>query len=246
VAGDVLDLAVTATCTLCTSNNSIFTIFTQADWIGAQSSPIGTASGLGSWSGHFTAPANDTYVLAACNPSSNTSDRTMTISATTNPILTGAIDQMSAIFLALKARGMQYVTVAQDFFGTSSQNVKFPVESLSTASANCIDGTLVFASALESMGMRSGIVFVPGHAFIALLADKRADPCVVSNWVPMETTMVSSDSPVAAIKYDVQNKLPLVAQVWAPRCAGYADPAGAATIFDVKTLRDQGILPAPM
>jgi hypothetical protein len=141
---------------------------------------------------------------------------------------------------------MQYVTVTQDFFGAGSQNVKFPVESLATASANCIDGTLVFASALESMGMRPGIVVVPGHAFVALLADQNADPCIVSNWVPMETTMVSSATPVAAVKWDMQNKMPLVTQVFASGCAGYPDPAGGATIFDVKTLRDQGILPAPM
>jgi hypothetical protein len=151
---------------------------------------------------------------------------------------------MGAIFLALKARGMQYVHVPQALFA-NAQNVKFPVESLATASANCIDGTLVFASALESMQMRPGIVTLSDHAFIAVLADPSADPCNIANWLPMETTMVSSASPVAAVNYDVQSEMPKVTQVFATGCAVQPDPS-APTIFDVKTLRDGGILPAPM
>jgi len=251
-AGTAFDVTVDATCTsLCTSNTGTFYVFTQSDWLGTQSAPLKTVDVVNTWSGGFTAPANDTYVLAACNPSTNSADRIYKITAAGDPILTGDIDQMSAIFLALKARGLQYVDVPQDFF-LGAQNVRFPVETLATASANCIDGTLVFASALESMGMRAGIVKVPGHAFVAVLvADPitypSIDPCVVSNWLPIETTMVATDTPIAAIKRDLQaDLLPTVTQVFAKGCAGYPDPAGNATIFDVKTLRDLGILPAPM
>jgi len=189
-------------------------------------------------------PADDTYVLAACNPSSNFADRSFTVTATGNPTSTGVIDQMSAIFNALKKRGMQYVNVPQDFF-VGAQNVKFPVESLATESANCIDGTLVFASALESMQMRPGIVVVDGHAFVAVLAGAGADPCKVANWIPIETTAVSSASAVQAVKADMLNHMPAVTQVYSKDCA--IDPSQSInTIYDLAFLRSLGILPAPM
>jgi hypothetical protein len=244
-AGTVYDLLVQTTCTsLCTSSNGTFYVFTQAEWQGAQASPLLTGGSLGSWTGVFMAPADGTYVLAACNPSSNFADRNFTVTAAGDPSLTGVIDQMGAIFLALKARGMQYVDVRQDFF-VGAQNVKFPVESLATASANCIDGTLVFASALESMNMRPGIVVMTDHAFVAVLAGTTADPCTVGNWIPIETTMVSSATPVAAVKEDLTSQMPQVTQVFANGCAASASQS-ANTIYDVQTLRALGILPAPM
>lgn len=245
-AGTVYDLTVQASCSsLCTSSNATFYVFTQSDWQGTKTSPIRTVSDLGSSTGSFLVPADDTYVLAACNPSSNFTDRNFTVTAAGNPTLTGVVDQMSAIFLALKARGMQYVNVPQDFFGAASQNVKFPVESLATASANCIDGTLVFASALESMAMRPGIVVVPGHAFVAVLASETADPCIAGNWIPIETVMVSSSTPAEAVKSDLANHMPSVTQVFADGCAGSASQS-VNTVYDVRSLRAYGILPAPM
>jgi hypothetical protein len=249
-AGTVFDVSVTATCAPpCTSNNGTFYVFTESDWLGSKSSPLGKTDVVNTWSGTFIAPGNDTYVFAVCNPATNAANEVYQIAAAGDAILTGDIDQMGAIFQALHARGMQYVTVSQDFF-TGAQNVKFPVEALATASANCIDGTLVFASALESMGMRPGVVIVPGHAFVAVLVADPAvypsvDPCKVSNWIPMETTMVSSGTPVSAMQYDLQNEMPKVTQVFAAGCSLQTDVT-AATVFDVKTLRDEGILPAPM
>jgi hypothetical protein len=156
---------------------------------------------------------------------------------------TGAFDQMAAIYQALHARGMQYVNVPQDFFA-NAQNVKFPVESLKTSSANCIDGTLIFASALEAMGMRPGIAMLSNHAFITVLADPSADPCNIGNWLPMETTMVSSDTPMNAVTEDLKNKMPLVVQVAASECPAFTQ--NVPTIWDVQTLRTLGITPASM
>jgi hypothetical protein len=245
-AGTVFDLSIQTTCaSLCTSSNSTLYVFTQADWQGAQASPLGSVGGLGSWTGTFTVPADDTYVIAACNPSSNLANRDFTMTAAGNPALTGVLDQLGAIFLALRARGVQYVQVPQDFFA-GAQNVKFPVEALATASANCVDGSLVFASALESMSMRAGLVKVPRHMFVAVLAGPTADPCSVGNWVPIETTQVSSQvTPAQAVRYDLTNEMPQVTQVYAKGCPFTASQVDG-TIYDVQSLRDLGILPAPM
>jgi hypothetical protein len=216
-------------------------IYTQSAW-NSSGSPIGEVDGLGSKTGTFSVPADDTYVFVGCNPSSNLSNRDFQITLGFTAV-TGAFDQMAAIYQALHARGLQYVTVSQDFF-SNAQNVKFPVESLKTASANCIDGTLVFASALESMGMRPGIAMFSDHATIAVLADPSADPCTITNWLPMETTMVSSDTPMNAVTADLTQKMPLVVQVVASECPAFTQ--NVPTIWDVQSLRTLGITPASM
>jgi hypothetical protein len=236
-----LSLAAQASCTACTSANSYLQIYTQSAW-NSSGSPIAEVDGLGSKTGTFGVPNDDTYVFVGCNPSSNLSNRDFQITLGFTAA-TGAYDQMAAIYQALHARGLQYVTVSQDFF-SNAQNVKFPVESLKTASANCIDGTLVFASALESMGMRPGIVMFSDHATIAVLADPSADPCTIANWLPMETTMVSSDTPMNAVTTDLTQKMPLVVQVVASECPAFTQ--NVPTIWDVQSLRTLGITPAAM
>jgi hypothetical protein len=155
----------------------------------------------------------------------------------------GAFDQLAAIFMALQKRKIVYVNVPQDFF-EGAQNVKYPAESIATGSANCIDGTLIFASALESMGMRPGIVFVPGHATVAVLVDPEADPCDLKNWLPMETTMLANSTPLEAAVQDLKTVMPQVTSVFAKGCKGYKEHSPA--LFDIESLREAGFRPAPL
>lgn len=74
--------------------------------------------------------------------------------------------QLKAIYDTLQARGMKYVNAPEGFIGT--QTVYTPSQSLAVNGGNCIDGTLVFASALSSMGMRPVIALTPSHAFICV------------------------------------------------------------------------------
>lgn len=76
--------------------------------------------------------------------------------------------QANAIYAAMHNMGVNYTSITQDFFSVNGQNVRFPAESLRAKTANCIDGSLVFASAFEALGIDSDIVFVPGHAFVAV------------------------------------------------------------------------------
>jgi hypothetical protein len=94
------------------------------------------------------------------------------------------------------------------------------------------------------MKMRTGIIMLSDHATIAVLADPTADPCSISNWLPMETTMVSSDTPMNAVKEDLKNKMPLVVQVAASECPAFTQ--NVPTIWDVQSLRTLGVTPAPM
>jgi hypothetical protein len=103
-----------------------------------------------------------------------------------------AKDQAKALWSALASRGFVYTSVATDFFA-AAQNVRYPAESLRASTGNCIDASLVFASALEAIGMRATVVFVPGHAFAGFYAGP-AGTAGGERLFPVEMTVVSSSS----------------------------------------------------
>ncbi|KAF5075776.1 hypothetical protein [Methanoculleus horonobensis] len=76
--------------------------------------------------------------------------------------------QIKAIYNALKYDyNFSYVSVPVAFGIGDSQRVSPPDESLARGSANCIDGAVLFASAIEAIGMRPYIIITPNHAYVA-------------------------------------------------------------------------------
>jgi hypothetical protein len=109
--------------------------------------------------------------------------------------------QVEAIYKALQKRKMRYVGSIVDFApeqGASTQRVRLPRETLKLGQANCIDGTLLFASLLESMGINPALVIVPGHAFVGWSTAKPAGLPGSENqddngWDYLETTYLGTD-----------------------------------------------------
>ena len=131
---------------------------------------------------------------------------------------------ISAIFAALSKRGVTYVNTPAEFF-RDSQNIKFPSQVLKTLSANCVEGALVFASALEAMGMRPVIVLIPGHAFAGVRVWEDDDTII-----PIETTLVGKTTPQAAIDVAVKE---------------YNDNLNNLYSVDIRGYRDRGLMPWP-
>jgi hypothetical protein len=106
--------------------------------------------------------------------------------------------QVEAIYKALQKHTLRYVGSIIDFAaeqGASTQRVRLPRETLALRQANCIDGTLLFASLLESVGINPAIVIVPGHAFVGWSTVKPAGLPGSENeddtqWDYLETTYV--------------------------------------------------------
>jgi hypothetical protein len=75
--------------------------------------------------------------------------------------------QARAVFNAMKRSQLSYVTSIFTFGDQNgwSQRIRLPRETLSLKTANCIDVSVAFASAMENLGMDPVIVIVPGHAF---------------------------------------------------------------------------------
>ena len=99
--------------------------------------------------------------------------------------------QVRAVFEALKGHGITYVNSVLAMTpeqGLHGQRVRLPRESLADKEANCIDGTVLFASLLEAMSMEAAVVVVPGHAFVGW----RTWRSELSAWRYLETTMIGS------------------------------------------------------
>jgi hypothetical protein len=106
------------------------------------------------------------------------------------------ISQVEAVYEALRKRGVRYSSITATagdvkHLGIFSQTVRLPSQSLRTAQANCVDGTVLMASVLRRIGIESLIVLGPGHAMMGFLTGK--DPKEASLMV-IETTMLG-DAP---------------------------------------------------
>jgi hypothetical protein len=100
------------------------------------------------------------------------------------------LDQVKALYNALKEKAnINYVNSIisnSPEEGVTSQRVRLPRESLKDKQANCLDGTLLFASLLEAISMNPAIVTVPGHAFLGW------ETWLGSNeWNYLETTIIN-------------------------------------------------------
>lgn len=98
--------------------------------------------------------------------------------------------EVRAVYNAIQGRGMRYVN-SVIVYGTGNaevaQRVRLPRESLQTCSANCLDGTVLMASALEHISLNAAIVLVPLHAFLGWQNWS-------GSWEYVETTMVATHS----------------------------------------------------
>lgn len=98
--------------------------------------------------------------------------------------------QVWAIWHALSLRGIRYSGADPGIDRgprVFSQRVRFLADIWQDRSANCIDGSVLIASALQRIGLRSFLVLVPGHAFIGFYSDAAAEHAVY-----LETTLLGS------------------------------------------------------
>lgn len=99
--------------------------------------------------------------------------------------------QVEATFSALKEHGVEYVNSTTAFGpdeGEIIQRVRLPSQTLAmtgATGANCIDGTVLFASLLEAMTLNAAIVTLPGHAIVAWETGQGSD-----TWDYLDTVLI--------------------------------------------------------
>jgi hypothetical protein len=151
-------------------------------------------------------------------------------------------EQVRAIFQTLKHdAGLAYVNSPLNFGkeeGQITQRVRLPVTSLheSQSRANCIDGTVLYASLLELANLDPMIAIVPGHAFVGWRVWRG-----LPQYDFLETTMTGSGEFETAIQSgDEQYELALTKGYFGRELF---DPNGFARLIDVAACRARRIYP---
>jgi hypothetical protein len=127
--------------------------------------------------------------------------------------------QAWAVWQALTEHGIRYSS-ADPAIGRGpqvfSQRVRSLADTWNDRSANCVDGSVLIASVLQRIGLRSFLVLVPGHAFVGFYTDADAQHAAY-----METTLLGATVAAPA-------KLPDFAVDVAPTRGNRASLAGFA------------------
>lgn len=143
-----------------------------------------------------------------------------------------SLPQVKALFEELKARGVSYVSDPDVNSGLGfGQRTRLPAEVLASTNAQCLEGSLLYASLLEAIGLSPVIVLVPGHAFVGWRSND-ADGSKAPNVYYLETTMTGTQPFERA-------------QVAAQREFEHDDKRGKAISVRIGALRAEGVTPQP-
>lgn len=98
------------------------------------------------------------------------------------------LKQVLAIWSALQKRGIQYSSTTTTPGGSEtvmSQYIRFVDQSLTNTQANCVDGSVLFASLLRKISIEPFLVTVPGHMYVGFYLGAGK-----SEFVGLETTVI--------------------------------------------------------
>lgn len=108
------------------------------------------------------------------------------------------LKQVNAVWTALQRRRISYSSIATSTLSghNAFQHVRFIDESMTAAQANCLDGSVVFASIMRKIGLNVSIILVPRHAYVAVLNDEGSELIFA-----VETTMLKGSRLEEAIEF---------------------------------------------
>jgi hypothetical protein len=141
------------------------------------------------------------------------------------------LEQVKAIYEELQAQGMSYVMDPYIFENGAlhGQRTRLPSEILSTTNAQCLEGTLLYATLFEAIGLKPVVVVVPGHAFVGW----HASPKDKEKMFFLETTATHDAKFEDAVRFATDE-------------FAEHDKAKKANVLDVSALRKAGISPQPV
>lgn len=133
-----------------------------------------------------------------------------------NPDIPENIQYAAALFSMLKMYGMNYVvdpaSAFTDNIGTSAVDfLQFPYQTLLYHGGDCDDLSILNCSLLESLGIASAFITIPGHIFIAFdsgISESEAASKLLENsyivaenkvWIPLEITLTQNTFSLAWI-----------------------------------------------
>jgi hypothetical protein len=141
-------------------------------------------------------------------------------------------ERLSALWDAENDDKLTYVNTTVTFAPGTYQRIRLPYESLNQQSGNCIETSVLFASAAEALQLQTALIIIPGHAYMAVRMDDTN-----SQYYVIETTLIGRDTFADAVKVgaqELQDALPHID-------AGEDNYAWV----DIPTARSAGINPLP-
>jgi hypothetical protein len=153
-----------------------------------------------------------------------------------------------ALYEALKKRKLEYDNDTLELHHAANdyaQKVRLPAKSLAENAANCLDGSVLFASLLVSAGIEPVILLVPGHAVVGWKEDAGSG----LRYRFLETTLTSVSNFQEACD-EGQRQYDAVRQLCEQRTKEslenprlpFPDPKRFAILIDVKGIwRDKGV-----
>ena len=101
---------------------------------------------------------------------------------------------MFAVWNVLQRIGVKYSSITQPSGSSDtimSQHVRFLDEAYSNSQANCVDGTVLFASVLYKLGIWPVLILRPGHMFLGFYPDESSYQRH-QNLACLETTLIGN------------------------------------------------------
>jgi hypothetical protein len=177
------------------------------------------------------------------------------------------IAQIYAIWNIMQRHGIKYsdITNTPKSKFAAAQTVRFLDDSMGAAQANCVDGSVIFASILTKLSIKCALVLIPGHCFVCfdLDPDGELDP-TSETCLGLETTLMGSKQlkPVAELKKlpakvkakvaeaegkasadTFLNAIGAAAEVFAEHGAEFDQEDSPYQIIRISDAREMGIMP---
>jgi hypothetical protein len=102
----------------------------------------------------------------------------------------GVVEEIRAIWNAIQERGFRYSNITRssgESDTVATQHVRLLGDAVRTAQANCVEGSVLFASILRKLDMNPFLVLIPGHAFVGAFLDEAGE-----GFICIETTMLGN------------------------------------------------------
>jgi hypothetical protein len=106
------------------------------------------------------------------------------------------LKQVYAVWHAVQQNGVKYSDISTTSGSSKvvlSQHVRLLDDSLANEQANCVDGSVLFASVLRKIGIEAGLVLVPRHCYLGFFGDPER-----KQLFGLETTMIGAQNVQAA------------------------------------------------
>jgi hypothetical protein len=100
--------------------------------------------------------------------------------------------QVYALWDLMVARDMRYSSItatAAASDSVASQHVRMLEETINNTQANCVDGSVLFASLLRKIGIDSALIMQPNHCYMGFWADENH-----TIFLALETTLLGVDA----------------------------------------------------